>query len=65
MGYRNARDISNLATSGAFAVTNCAPVVTLDCDNDQLSGATGVTVVLGTLIKQLGEIGLINAAVSA
>ena len=67
MSYRNERDITNNETtsSGAYVVTNHTADVTLDCDAIQYSGAVAITAdVLGTLIHQLSEKGIIDATVT-
>lgn len=62
MGYRNARDIIPVVASGAFTITNHVNDATMDCNT---AADAEICDVLGTLIKQLNELGLINATVTA
>ncbi len=61
MGYRNQRDISHTAGSGSFTITNHVPDVDMDCNS---AADAEIADVLGEVIKQLSELGILNAAVS-
>jgi len=60
MGYRNQRDINNTTTSGAWTLSNLAETSTLDCETSTISGANSIASALGTLITQLGEMGVLS-----
>jgi len=60
MGYRNARDIGDKGP--VFAITNWTSDVAMDCNS---AADAEICDVLGTLIKELIERGIINGSVSA